>query len=422
MRIRGRQHADYDGVITFESFSSKVVDKDLTTTLRIWRDMWDNSMDLAVQARRYIGEELAKAGARWERPMRMKAAAFYGARDLVVEDVAVPEIAEEEILVRVRTASICGTDLRILKAGHASIPPGTRRVLGHEVAGDVARVGSRVEGFSPGERVSFAPCVGCGRCDDCIAGDNNACANVRILGVAFDGGFQEYLRIPRSAVERGNVFRVPDSVSDAEAAVVEPMACCYRGQRQVDLGFRDTVVIVGAGPIGVLHTLLARLAGARRIIVSDVVTARLDKVRELGADVVVDGSSEDLKEVVLGETYDRGADVVITTVSSAAVQSQAVDLLAPKGRLCLFAGLSGSERVEIDTNRLHYQGLVLTGTTGASISNYAACLRLVAERRIDLAPVITGRFPLDRIHEAIEHSAARQSLKAVVEFDAPEPD
>ena len=214
--------------------------------------------------------------------------------------------------------------------------------------------------------------------------------------------------------------RVPDSVSYAEAALVEPMACCYRGQRQVGVSFGDTVAIIGAGPIGVLHTLLARLAGARRIIVSDVVSSRLDMVRGLGADVVVDASSDDLRGAILEETYGRGANVVITTVSSAAVQSQAVELLAPRGRLCLFAGLSSSERVEIDTNRLHYESLTLTGTTGASIADYAACLRLVAERRIDLAPVITGRFPLDRIHEAIEHSASRRSLKAVVEFDTPE--
>jgi L-iditol 2-dehydrogenase len=352
----------------------------------------------------------------------VKAASYYGSGQLVVEEVAVPAMADDELLVRVRAASICGTDLRILKAGHASIPAGTRRVLGHEVAGDVAEVGSRVQGFTPGERVSFAPCVGCGRCDDCIAGDNNACASVQILGIAFDGGFQEYLRVPRAALERGNVFPVPDSVSYAEAALVEPMACCYRGQRQVGVSFGDTVAIIGAGPIGVLHTLLARLAGARRIIVSDVVSSRLDMVRGLGADAVVDVSSEDLRGAILEETNGRGANVVITTVSSAAVQSHAVELLAPRGRLCLFAGLSASERVEIDTNRLHYESLTLTGTTGASIADYAACLRLVAERRIDLAPVITGRFSLDRIHEAVEHSAARRSLKAVVEFDTPETD
>jgi threonine dehydrogenase-like Zn-dependent dehydrogenase len=349
----------------------------------------------------------------------VRAASFYGSGGLVLEDVAVPEIADDELLVRVRAASICGTDLRILGAGHARITAGTRRVLGHEVAGDVAGVGSRVQGFTRGERVSFAPCVGCGRCDSCIAGDNNACAAVLILGIAFDGGFQEYLRVPRSAIERGNVFRIPDSVSYAEAALVEPMACCYRGQRLVDVGFRDTVAIIGAGPIGVMHTLLARLAGARRIIISDVVGSRLDLVRGLGADVVVDVSRDDLRGAILAETDGRGADVVITTVSSAAVQSQAVELLAPRGRLCLFAGLSASERVEIDTNRLHYESLTLTGTTGASLADYAACLRLAGERRIDLAPIITGRFPLDNIQDAIEHSASRRSLKAVVEFDAP---
>jgi threonine dehydrogenase-like Zn-dependent dehydrogenase len=349
----------------------------------------------------------------------VKAAGFYGSGELVVEEVPMPAMADDELLVRVRAASICATDLRIVKAGHASIPEGTRRVLGHEVAGDVADIGPRVQGFTPGDRVSIVPCVGCGRCDDCIAGDNNACAFVQIFGMELDGGFQEYLRVPRSALERGNVVRVPDTVSYAQAALVEPMACCYRGQRLVGVGFRDTVVIIGAGPIGVLHTLLARLAGARRIIVADVLASRLATAHESGADVVVDGMSEDLRGAVLQETYGRGADVVITTVSSAAVQSQAVELLAPRGRLCLFAGLSASEHVEVDTNRVHYRSLTLTGTTGASIADYAACLRLVAERRIDLAPVITGRFPLDRIGEAIEHSASRKSLKAVVEFETP---
>jgi len=350
----------------------------------------------------------------------VKAACFYGSGGIVVEDVDVPEILDDELLVRVRAASICGTDLRILKAGHSSIPAGTRRVLGHEVAGDVAEVGSRVQGFAQGERVAIAPCIGCGRCEDCIAGDNNACASVEILGIAFDGGFQEFLRVPRTALERGNVIRIPDTVGYAEAAVVEPLSCCFRGQRQIGVGFRDTVVIMGAGPIGVLHMLLARLAGARKVIVSDVAVSRLDVAGDLGADVVVDAANADLMETVTKETYGRGADVVVTAVSDPVVQSQAVELLAPKGRLCLFAGLSASTRVEIDTNRVHYKGLTLTGTTGASIADYAACLRLVGEQRIDLAPVITGTFSLQRIREAIEHSASRSSLKAVVQFDTPE--
>jgi threonine dehydrogenase-like Zn-dependent dehydrogenase len=347
----------------------------------------------------------------------MKAAVFLEPGRIEVTEVPDPEIVEDELLVRVRAASICGTDLRISKHGHFKIPAGQRRVLGHEVAGDVVAAGPRVKGYRVGDRVTVTPNIGCGLCSYCRAGDNSMCPDYEAFGISLDGGFEEYLRVPGFAIGRGNVFHVPDGVGYAEAALTEPFSCCYRGQRLLRVGYEDVVLVMGAGPIGTFHILLAKLAGARKVLVSDLAPARLEAAKRSGADVVIDVSTTDLAEAVMAETEGRGADVIVTAVSNAAVQAQAVQLLATHGRVNFFAGLGAGGTVEIDTNRVHYKGLTLTGTTGSSNADYLASLRLVGDRRVALDPLVTGRYPIERIHEALEHAASGSGMKAMVTFD-----
>ncbi|MFI7443189.1 zinc-dependent dehydrogenase [Nonomuraea indica] len=352
----------------------------------------------------------------------MRAAVFHEPGKMVVTDVPVPDIEADEILVRVRAASICGTDLRILRYGHFKLPPGRPRVLGHEVAGDVVEVGSQVTGHAIGDRVSVTPNVGCGHCPRCRAGLNNMCQDYEAFGVTIDGGFQEYLRVPGFALQRGNVFRLLETLSYAEAALVEPFSCCYRGQRAVDVGFEDVVVIIGAGPIGAFHVMLARTAGARKIIVANRSEARLETAARLGADVVVTTSRTDLTEVVLAETDGRGADVVITAASSPDVQAEAVSLLGVHGRVNFFSGLGQGGTVPIDTNKLHYKALTLTGTTGSSNADYAQCLHLVGDRRVRLDQLVSGTFTLDDIDDAFRHASSGAGMKAMVVFDGEKED
>ncbi|MBB6343823.1 zinc-dependent dehydrogenase [Nonomuraea muscovyensis] len=347
----------------------------------------------------------------------MRAAVFHEPGKIVVTEVPVPRIEADEILLRVRAASICGTDLRISRHGHFKLPPGRPRILGHEVAGEVVEVGSRVSGHAVGDRVSLTPNVGCGRCSHCRAGLNNMCPDYEAFGITLDGGFQEYLRVPGLALQRGNVFRLPETLSYTEAALVEPFSCCYRGQRAVGVGYEDVVVIIGAGPIGAFHVMLARLAGAEKIIVSGHGGRRLEAAGRLGADVVVEVPRQDLAEVVAEQTGGRGADVVITAASSPQVQSEAVGLLATHGRLNFFAGLGRDGTVPLDVNALHYKGLTLTGTTGSSNADYARSLRLAGERRVRLDQLVTAAFPIERIDEAFEHAASGAGMKAMVVFD-----
>lgn len=346
----------------------------------------------------------------------MRAAVLHGPGDLRVEERPVPALDRGDLLVRVRAASVCGTDLRIHAHGHFKLPVGTPRVLGHEIAGDVVEIRGETAGFAVGDRVSVTPNVGCGRCDSCAAGLNNMCPDYEAFGITLDGGFQEYLRVPAFAVQRGNVFRLPATVSYRDAALTEPFSCCYRGQRAVGVGFEDVVVIIGAGPIGIYHTVLARLAGARRVIVSNSSADRLAAARVAGADQVVDTSASDLAAVVAEQTDGRGADVVLVTASSPQAQAEGLSLLATHGRLNVFAGISvGGDAVPLDTNRVHYRGLTVTGTTGSSNLDYRASLRLVADGRVRPGELITAGFGLDQVTEALAHARDRRGMKAIIE-------
>jgi L-iditol 2-dehydrogenase len=348
----------------------------------------------------------------------VRAARFHAPGVVTVDELPDPEPGPGELVLRVRAASICGTDRRIAAHGHFKLPAGTPRVLGHEFAGEVVAVGRGAERFAPGDRLSVTPNVGCGHCPACRGGRNQMCPDYEAFGITIDGGFAEFVRIPERAIARGNVFPLPDSVSFRAAALAEPLSCCVSASRGLAIRPESTVLVMGAGPIGVLHVRLAKLAGARKVIVTNNRRARLEVAQRFGADVLVSPREEDLAEVVARETEGRGVDVAITCVSSAAVQSQAVDLLATDGRVNFFAGLSGPDRPVIDTNRVHYRALTLTGTTGSSNADYLAALELLRDGRIDAESLVTGVFGLGEIDAALAAAASGEGMKAMIEFPA----
>jgi len=346
----------------------------------------------------------------------MRAAVFHRPGVMVVEDRPVPGFGADEILVRVRAASVCGTDLRISRHGHFKIPAGTRRVQGHEFAGDVAGVGAQVAGFAVRDRISVTPNVGCGHCRFCRQGLNNMCPDYEAFGISIDGGFQEYVRIPAIALQRGNVFHLPPDLDHTAAAMVEPFSCCLRGQEALQVGYQDTVLIIGAGPIGAFNVMLAKLAGARLVMVANRSRPRLDRMVDFGADVLIHTAEQDLQQEVSARTGGRGVDVILTCASDPSVQALSVQLLATHGRLNFFAGLGVAEPVGIDTNRVHYRGLTLTGTTGSSNSDYAKALELAGGGRADLGRLVTASFELEDINDAFSYAASGAGMKAVISF------
>lgn len=345
----------------------------------------------------------------------MTAAVYHGPNDLRVERVPVPNIGSDELLLRVLRANICGTDLRILHGGHRQYPPGTTRIPGHEVVGEVAAVGTAVADYPLGRRLFVAPNMGRGDSRETISGNNNLDPNYEAFGITLDGAFAEYMRVPAAAIRQGNLMPVAEGVDPAVAALIEPLACVWRGQNKIGVGAGDIALVMGAGPIGVLHVLLARLRGATRIIVSEPAAGRREQAGALGADVVVDPLGEDLAAVVAHESGGRGADVIITAAPVKALQEQALDLAAIGGRINYFGGLAKDDPViRFNSNTVHYKELIVTGTTACSTYDCLRAAEIVNSGRLDLSPLITGAWPLTEANAAFAAAADGTNLRVTL--------
>jgi L-iditol 2-dehydrogenase len=346
----------------------------------------------------------------------MLAAVYHGPNDLRVENVPIPEIGKDEILVKVISASICGTDLRIFHGNHRMYAPGTVRIPGHEVVGTIVKIGAGVANYSIGQRVFCAPNTGCGHCEQCITGNNNLCADYDAIGVTSDGGFAEFVRIPANSVRQGNVIPISDTVDPAVAALMEPFACVVRGQNALHIAAGEVVLILGAGPIGVMHIKLARARGASQIIVSEPMPDRAAQAKKIGATRVVDPTLQDLKAILLEESQGHGADAIIVATPIHAAQESTLDLAAIGGRINFFGGLPKDHpNININSNLIHYKELVITGTTACSTADCWQATRIVNSGIVDLSDIVSQRFPLKEAVLAFAAAEDRKSLKIILE-------
>ncbi len=343
----------------------------------------------------------------------MIAAVFHGPGELKVEEVPTPEIGPDEVLVRVGANTLCGTDLRILRGEKTR---GVRRpaILGHEFAGHVYEAGRDVRGFEEGMPVAMAPVIPCRRCFYCRRDMENACMNRRAMGYEFDGGLSEYVRVPSVALEAGNLFAAREDVPMEYLALAEPLSCCVNGQRRSRVGVDDVVLIMGAGPIGLLHLQLSLLAGARTVVVSEPSPARRAYASDLGAHVVVDPTAEDLSYAVAESTEDIGVDSAIICIGLPQLVNEAIRLTRKGGRVNVFAGLAGKGWAEVEANLIHYNEVEVTGTTAARRSDYETALRLIESGRIEVASLITDRVPLSSVDEAFARVGSGEVLKVAV--------
>lgn len=348
----------------------------------------------------------------------MKAAYYYKEKDIRVEEVPIPEITEDDILLKVKAAAVCGTDLRIYKFGHFKIPEGEKRVLSHEVAGEIVKVGKNVRGYEVGMRIATPPNIGCGHCQWCMKGLNQLCPDYEAFGISIDGGFQEYMLIPGFAIHRDNAIKIPDDLSYEEAVLCEPLSCTYNAYESLKTVPGDVVLIIGAGPIGACHVMMNKMAGAGSIIVADISDERLEAVEQFGADVTINSAKEDLKQRVYELTGGVGADIIITACSVPEIQTLSLELAARCGRINLFGGMpKGKEIVPLNTNLIHYNELVVVATTGSSIQDFYQALRIAASGKINLKALVTARFRIDDIQDAFDYALSGKGMKAIVSFE-----
>ena len=342
----------------------------------------------------------------------MKAAILYAPSDLRLAVTDDPVQQPGDLILRVRTATICGTDIRVYR-GRKTAGIRYPSVIGHEFCGEIVASPDSAR-FQPGMRVGVCPAIPCGRCVQCLRGRENLCPDLQAIGYEIDGAFAEYIRIPARAVELGNVHVLPETVTDADAALIEPLACVLNGQNKVGLQQGDSVVILGAGPIGALHVKLARLRGAARVIVSEPNAARRAAALQAGADVVIDPTLGDLRAAVRGETRGQGADVVICAIGIPALAAQAIGLAAKGGRVSLFAGFTKGDTGTLDINAIHYEELQVTGSFGLSRRDYEDALNMVADCRIDLRDMVTHRYGLHDVAAAFAMAESGAAMKVTI--------
>ncbi|WP_248924323.1 zinc-dependent dehydrogenase [Paenibacillus hamazuiensis] len=343
----------------------------------------------------------------------MKAAIFHGPEKISVQNIAVPQINEFEVLVRIRVSGVCGTDVRIF-VGEKTKGIRPDSVIGHEMVGIVEQAGSRVSGFAKGDRVGIMPVIPCLKCHYCLNGRENACANRKAIGYEFDGGFAEYVKIPQIALEAGNLVKLPNHVPFEQAVIAEPLACCINGNRKANIRMNDTVVVIGGGPIGLMHVQLAKISGARKVIVSELLEHRLGRALTAGADIVVNPQRQSLRDVVMQETEGLGADAVIMAIGVPSIVQECIELLRKGGTINLFAGFPKEAGCEIDPNFIHYQEVQVNGTTALTRSDYLTALSLIASGKINTGVLTTPGYTLDQIREAILDVKSGKGMKSII--------
>jgi L-iditol 2-dehydrogenase len=345
----------------------------------------------------------------------MKALRFYAPEDVRLEDVPEPECGPDEVKLRVRNCSTCGTDVKIFHNGHQNLSP--PRVIGHEIAGEVVEVGANVGGWSVGDRAQVIAAVPCGECHECRKGWMAVCQNQSSVGYQYDGGFAEYMIVPRQVLAVDGLNRIPDNIGFDEASVAEPFACAINAQELVHVGDGDTVVIFGAGPIGCLHTRLARANGASRVFLVDVLADRLAMSADaVKPDEVINGREVDVVQHVKDLTDGRGPDVVITATAANVAQDQAIQMAARRGRVSFFGGLPKTNPyIQCDSNLVHYRELMLMGANGSAPSHNKRALEYISSGQVPVKDLITVRLPLDRAMEAFDIVAKGEAIKVTIE-------
>jgi L-iditol 2-dehydrogenase len=345
----------------------------------------------------------------------MKVARFYAPGDIRIEDAPEPTVGPGEVKIRVRNCSTCGTDLKIFRFGHPNIRP--PRVIGHEIAGEVVDVGEGVSGWAEGDRVQVIAAIPDGTCEECRRGHLTVCENQLSMGYNFEGGFAEYMIVPREVLAVDGLNRIPEGIGFDEASVAEPFACVLNGQELARVGKGHDVVVIGAGPIGCLHVRLARARGAQRVFLVDLNAGRLklsaDRVQP---DATVAAEDADPVEAIKQLTEGRGVDVAIVAAASGAAQEQALQMVAREGVVSFFGGLpKDNPVVRVDANLVHYRELTIVGANGSSPDHNKEALRLIASGEVPVKDLITHRLGLDDVRKALDIVASGEAIKVTIE-------
>lgn len=342
----------------------------------------------------------------------MKSAIYYNPGEVRLGDFPVEDLGQGDIRLRVELCGVCGSDIKTyLRGTHYMIPPA---VLGHEVVGTVTE--SRNAKWQKGDRVAVAHYMPCGSCEYCMAGKGTLCPELFDRRIS-PGGFAEYMRVPRDLAERGT-FKVADDFDPYAAVLAEPLACCIHGARMVGIPEGARVLVIGDGPMGLLHVQAVRAFGASQVLLSGMTPHRLE-VGAHYANHVIDASKGNVQEEVRRLTGGLGPDVIIVAVAAVEVAKQATEMVRSGGSVLLFGGFPSESKLTIDPNRVHYDEVRIIGSAGSLPHDMALALRLLQTGQVKKDHLFTHRYSLDQVPLALERGTRQEGVKAVVDPWAP---
>jgi L-iditol 2-dehydrogenase len=339
----------------------------------------------------------------------MKGAAAGKPGVVSIVDFPEPSAGNGDMVIRSLVCGICATDIKLVQKGSKEI----RYALGHELVGEVIREPQNGR-WKLGQHVAIAPYLPCGGCFYCKHDQYTLCSSLYNVSYA-PGGLAERVLVPSALAERGT-FEVPAGLSDEMAALAEPLGCVVKGLEDSHLQLGDTLLVIGDGPMGLLAAAAGKCMGASQIIVAGMTGHRLITALRYYANKTVDVIVENLRKAVDERTENRGADVVLVAVSSGEALENGIAMVRTGGWVNAFAGVPEGTALNLDVRKIHYQQYHLTGSFGTAPVHMATALKLLQSGTVDFSPIVTARYPLNQVAEAILHVENRDGLKAMVTF------
>lgn len=338
----------------------------------------------------------------------MEAAVFMGNHSFQIQDVPIPEIGPEDVLVKVTACGVCGTDVHIYHGDKASAPVHPPVILGHEFAGVVVKTGLAVKHLKTGDHVTVDPNIYCGQCIYCQMGKKQLCTDLFAIGVNRDGGFAEYCSVPET-----QCYLLNPEIDLRFGAMTEPLACCIHGMDRVPIRSGDIVCIVGGGAIGLIMLQLAKLKGAAVTIVSEPVEGRREVALKLGATYTIDPIHQNMRDEIRKLTGTEGADAVIECAGNPIAVRQCVEAARSGATVLLFSVPMPDSHYELSLEDIYQKELTITGSK-INPDTHGRAAALINQGVIHLDPIITHQFPISRIEDAIKMQMSNESLKVIV--------
>ena len=340
----------------------------------------------------------------------MKAAYVAGPSDVKIKNIDVPQLGDGEILVAMKACGVCGSDLEKIYGKYSQ--PSMR--LGHEPSGVVVQVGKGVQDFKKGDRVFTHHHVPCYSCHYCIHGNETMCQKYSETNLSPCGLAEEFV-VPQWNVSHGGVIKLPDHVSFEEAAMIEPLACCVRAWNKIKFKKGDSVAILGTGPTGLMHIMLAKAQGVKDIICMDLNDFRLEFAKKFGITSTIRSDDPDAYKKILSITQDRGVDVVMVATGSISAIGQAIEFVRKGGTIMLFGVPTKDAMMSVAMSKIYSKEITITPSYAASEADTNQALQMIKDKTIDVQKLVTHKFTLDNSAQALEYAhKGNDSMKIII--------